>query len=68
MQLTSLSPVRRAAYKLRGDASGVNCGPLTAAEMAEFDGWTEAQLKEQPGRNVKAKTSVYRGVYWEYVS
>lgn len=57
--------MRSVVYKLRGDASGANCGPLTLAEMAEIDGWSDKQLKQQPG--AAEKTSQYRGVCKEYV-
>ena len=42
--LTTTSRLCSALYKFRGDSSGPNCGPLTAAEMAELDSMTEAQL------------------------
>jgi hypothetical protein len=47
-----------AAYKLRGDSSGPNCGPLSVAEKAEVDGATEAELFP-PARK---KSSSYKGV------
>ena len=60
--LSSASRLRSAFYKLRGDSSGPNFGPLTAAEMAEVNGLTEAQLFPR-----KRKTSTYRGVSFQCV-
>ena len=56
-------------YKLKGDSSGPNCGPLTDAEQREIDGWDEAALKSQPGNSSEAaklaSSSKYHGVCWD---
>jgi hypothetical protein len=52
-----------------GDASGPNCGPLTAAELGELAGVTLADFKAAAARATFAKgSSAYRGVSWECVA
>ena len=54
-------------YKVKGDASGVHCGPLSDAEKAELDKMTLEEIKAKWVR-VDAKTikkaGQYRGVSW----
>ena len=58
------------AYKLKGEASGAHCGPLSDAEKAELDKMTLEEVKEK-WKRVDANTikkagtsSKYRGVCW----
>ena len=59
-----LSSRCRGLYKLTGDASGPNRGPLTAEEKAEIDGLSVEQLREKYARQKAfAKgASSFRGV------
>ena len=62
--------MRSCAYKLKGDASGTNCGPLSDAEKAELDKMKLEEIKTKWARvnqnTIKkaGQTSKYRGVNW----
>jgi hypothetical protein len=55
-----------AIYKRDGDASGANCGPLSAAEQKEIDGLSCEEMRAKWGRPSQAAfakgASSYRGV------
>ena len=59
--------MRSGVYKLKGDASGANCGSLSDVEKAELDKMTLEEIKQKCERvnpRTANKTSAYRGVSW----
>ena len=65
--LTGRGSLRRATFLAKGDASGPNLGPLTAAELESLSGVTLAQFaaSAKAARKKHASgTSAFHGVGW----